>query len=1119
MLTAAMSLPPKGGGEGGDGFFGEDSHASNSEYGMGGGWGISRQQSETSNGSRPKANTNTNTNKKKQAIERAEEHVLHKQRLHQRFFQVLTDIELLLEKPAGVDKDLDDVKNGRRSSGLRPVSKVAGDATSSRKGEQSQVEDMEAGSFFNPTGPRLIAWDTFVIAVILYSVFQVPLRIGFMSNMPTPPGELAWNYVVDAVFFLDILVAFNVPFFERLTDAFVLDRGRIARRYLSCWFWIDLAAALPLDDMVSAAVSGTSTSPAQLRSVKLIRILRLTRLGKLHKLTKYGAVRDALDERNISPAFLNFITLVLQVVLFAHLVACFWWFITTADATGVMQPLNPPTDDAFVYPLRTWATQFHLQYASVASQYIASLYFTFMTLFTVGYGDIHATNTGERFYCILIEFAAAILFSAVIARVRAVVDSQNLNVKALRTKMEDFKAYLEEKKVNATLKHLAKEAYAFYLNKVPTLGEHGFYEELPKMSKHKFVQHKFMREIRHIHLFRNSDIAFISDIIVHSKPQQATVGEVIYGVGDYAEEMAFLMKGSVRLLDMHGTTNVNMGYASSGGYFGDFEYLKRGQRVAKYQAAQNCTLFTIGYNRFDNAFAEHDEHRVRMMRKFKRRLDVYNEVKYSPFLRGKMLDFLGRMVRTNSLTNAPGGGASGSGSAPIPGGGFVTDAGVGTPMLVHDRIWSDGEVDLLFAPEDVGGEHGATAKEAQTLMQRRVRTVDQVYFQMAVKRGGHTETEELTLDYIAKQRLFFPQQPRKMAWDAFIGVLIIYSVLVIPMQIGFPAFSGPDGNVGQSALYFEYAMDFIFLFDMAAAFNTAYYSADDDAYVTIRPLIAQNYLRTWFTVDLLSTVPWDLVLSAATAGESGNAGVLVQLVKTLRLLRIFKLFKIFNVARLTNFFEDRFGVSAALFNLTDMFLRIVFVSHLVACLYWGLTSEAMGDPHWFNSLSHAYETLGEATFQVLHRPHFQGNAVNTIFFSASCLTSPTVPQLLSLLFPTPLGPVRGVHVLGDPDPHHHGLRRPRAGVRQRAHLGHGHSGHRGDRLLLRDCAHFRPHPELQPSRGPSIAPHHGDQGIPRRSARRPRVVRRGHGALQASDEAQLGLRRTRHPPAPADPCP
>ena len=52
-----------------------------------------------------------------------------------------------------------------------------------------------------------------------------------------------------------------------------------------------------------------------------------------------------------------------------------------------------------------------------------------------------------------------------------------------------------------------------------------------------------------------------------------------------------------------------------------------------------------------------------------------------------------------------------------------------------------------------------------------------------VRRGGHTETEELTLDYLTKRHLFSPQQPRKMLWDAFIGVLIIYSVLVIPMEV------------------------------------------------------------------------------------------------------------------------------------------------------------------------------------------------------------------------------------------------------------------------------------------------------------------------------------------------
>ena len=56
----------------------------------------------------------------------------------------------------------------------------------------------------------------------------------------------------------------------------------------------------------------------------------------------------------------------------------------------------------------------------------------FTTLFTVGYGDIHAVNTGERFFTIVIELFAAITFATLIARVKAVVDSQNLLSKSLR---------------------------------------------------------------------------------------------------------------------------------------------------------------------------------------------------------------------------------------------------------------------------------------------------------------------------------------------------------------------------------------------------------------------------------------------------------------------------------------------------------------------------------------------------------------------------------------------------------------------------------------------------------------------------------------------------------------
>ena len=46
----------------------------------------------------------------------------------------------------------------------------------------------------------------------------------------------------------------------------------------------------------------------------------------------------------------------------------------------------------------TWATEFGYQWEDYVGQYVASIYYTFATLLTVGYGDIHAVNVPGTFY-------------------------------------------------------------------------------------------------------------------------------------------------------------------------------------------------------------------------------------------------------------------------------------------------------------------------------------------------------------------------------------------------------------------------------------------------------------------------------------------------------------------------------------------------------------------------------------------------------------------------------------------------------------------------------------------------------------------------------------------------
>ena len=71
---------------------------------------------------------------------------------------------------------------------------------------------------------------------------------------------------------------------------------------------------------------------------------------------------------------------------------------------------NPPTLTIFPQP-------FIVCLSPAFSQYVASMYWSFFTLFGVGFGDIHAVNTGERFFSVVVMMIGTIFQGAIISKV------------------------------------------------------------------------------------------------------------------------------------------------------------------------------------------------------------------------------------------------------------------------------------------------------------------------------------------------------------------------------------------------------------------------------------------------------------------------------------------------------------------------------------------------------------------------------------------------------------------------------------------------------------------------------------------------------------------------------
>jgi Ion transport protein len=299
-----------------------------------------------------------------------------------------------------------------------------------------------------PTDIRKVAWDCLSCAAAIYAVAEVPFSIGFLSDVEGSLSSNVTDGLFVAIFGIDILLSFNSAYEDTATGLLVSNRLKIAKRYSKFWLWIDLAAIIPINQIV-ASLHPTG-SKNNLNSTSLLRLCRLSRLAFLYKMLNSQRLSTYMDSINISPQIKNITLLFLQIFLTGHVVCCFWFRITTQTVIGVLNP----TDDAVL--IHTWATEFGFQNIDIFSQYIASLYWTFATLFTIGYGDISATNEGERVFSIAVMLLGSILFGAIIAKIEDVLDSRNIQKNEIIVKMEEFKEYMEEEGFPSHLRFQAK---------------------------------------------------------------------------------------------------------------------------------------------------------------------------------------------------------------------------------------------------------------------------------------------------------------------------------------------------------------------------------------------------------------------------------------------------------------------------------------------------------------------------------------------------------------------------------------------------------------------------------------------------------------------------------------
>lgn len=186
-------------------------------------------------------------------------------------------------------------------------------------------------------------------------------------------------------------------------------------------------------------------------------------------------------------------------------------------------------------------------------------------------------------------------------------------------------------------------------------------------------------------------------------------------------------------------------------------------------------------------------------------------------------------------------------------------------------------------------------------------------------------TEMYTADQL--KRVILPFSRFRRMWDVLTLVLVMYTAIALPLLIAFS--ESEQSPIGLRVV--DVFTDLVFVTDVLINFNTAYVTKDAVLEIN-KPAIARHYAYTWAPVDILGSIPWEIITligeSAGFKATEGQAIAIIKVLKAPKMLRIGRLFK----------FLARFEGAANIGRIFMLMFLFVLLLHWLGCGFYLLAS-------------------------------------------------------------------------------------------------------------------------------------------------------------------------------------
>jgi CRP-like cAMP-binding protein len=181
-----------------------------------------------------------------------------------------------------------------------------------------------------------------------------------------------------------------------------------------------------------------------------------------------------------------------------------------------------------------------------------------------------------------------------------------------------------------------------------------------------------------------------------------------------------------------------------------------------------------------------------------------------------------------------------------------------------------------------------------------------------------------------------PKSTVRRIWYSLMAVLLFYTVSVLPVRVAFY-----DTEFFDVWAVLDILVDMLFALDIGFNCFCSYYTSSG-THETRLKVIAARYFKSWFIIDLASSLPYTILEYA----ESGEDISKVRLLKLVRLARLYKVVKYFQIEELEVVEDSCFSrlrercrsewrkCQLGLVKILQFMLYVCTAVHLAGCIWY-----------------------------------------------------------------------------------------------------------------------------------------------------------------------------------------